>query len=188
MRAVVQHDMNDAAYDFQRVVWPVIADNIGGGQFYSTEQYRSDPIAQLLDMYAGIDGIQLSANQIAIRGLAIRLQWCHKPYNTFTVRHTRTSGTRTEYEKRIAGLNAVRHGAIYPYFTIQAYVTKRRVGHLLSVAVTTTKTLYSYIADNNIQTRTNNDDGNEFFYVPWTEYMKHTISCSVFDENGETHA
>jgi hypothetical protein len=41
-------------------------------------------------------------------------------YKTFTIRNKRKSGARTEYEKRKI---AIEKGYLYPYLTVQAYVT-----------------------------------------------------------------
>lgn len=176
--------MSDAAFDFERLVWPAIADHCGGGEFISTEKHQGDPVAQRLDMCAGIDGIQIREDLAAVRGFAIRVQWCQESYDTFTIRQTRHTGTQTELEKRNMQIRQICKGAIYPVYTVQAYVTKRRTGTLLKAAVTTTTTLYRYVNAHTIQNRSNGQDGNEFLFVPWTDYLRFTRSCVVIDGDG----
>lgn len=185
MQAVVRRDMSDAAFDFQRLVWPAIADHCGGGQFVSTEKHQGDAVAECLDMCAGIDGVQVREDLAAVRGFAIRIQWCSESFDTFTIRQTRRSGAQTELEKRNLQIQQIQRGAMYPFYTVQAYITKRRTGRLLKAAVTTTTTLYRYINSHAKLTRENGQDGNEFIYVPWSDYLEFTKSCVVIDGTGQ---
>jgi hypothetical protein len=69
---------------------------------------------------AGIDAWHISTVK-GIRGLASRIQVGDKDWRTFTIRDKRSSGTKTEYEKR---KYAIENNYLYPYLTMQAYITK----------------------------------------------------------------
>ena len=97
------------------------------------------------------------------------------PWNSFTVRKERRSGTTTELAKRARAL--LRDGTL-PEYTLQAYVTlPRRRGHYLSLGLIKTRRLYEYLLahpDLLERTRTNPQDGNRFAWVDFSE-----VACDV---------
>lgn len=116
---------------FAEIAWPAIAARLGGGELLVVED-DPHPIMRALDIQAGIDAIQvLPSGQL--RGLATRVQVIpegSKPYDTFSVRLERDSGTETEYVKR---LNAMRNNYLRPSLVVHGYI-RSWDGPVLSVA------------------------------------------------------
>lgn len=134
-------DLNSSSADFLRVVWPAIKVMVGGGEIIAVESVADKGMATMLDQRSGIDAWHLSQDG-RVRGVASRVQWTDKPWNTFTVRYSRDSGAKTEYEKRKLDIESDA-GWLYPHITVQAYIagSKASGGELLSVAVIKTKSL-----------------------------------------------
>jgi len=122
-------------------VWPEIKDWFGDGNSHirPNESLKDESVATMLDRSAGIDAWLVgSASQV--QGLASRVQWCATSWDSFTVRYELVSGRETEYAKRKAAIET--EGALYPLYTVHAYVTEpRREGNLLSVAMIRTRDL-----------------------------------------------
>jgi len=135
-----QSDLSDSAAAFVRVVWPAIQRMVGGGQIIPIESVTNDAMTEMLDKYSGIDAWHLSQAR-QVRGVASRVQWGNA-WNTFTVRYSRDSGAKTEYEKRLADIKS-NAGWLYPHLTVQAFIDGKKGGDgcLLSVAVIKTKSL-----------------------------------------------
>jgi len=133
-------DLSDSAADFLRVVWPAIQSMVGGGKIIPIESITNDAMTDMLDKYSGIDAWHLS-DEKQVRGVASRVQWRY-PWDTFTVRYSRDSGAKTEYEKRKADISSGA-GWLYPHLTVQAFIAgaKGEKGDLMSVAVIKTKDL-----------------------------------------------
>jgi len=134
-------DLEASSNDFLRVVWPAIKSSVGGGEIVPVESVADKGMATMLDQRSGIDAWHLSKDK-QVRGVASRVQWTHKPWNTFTVRYTRDSGAKTEFEKRKHDI-ASGAGWLYPHLTVQAFIegSKASSGDLMSVAVIKTKSL-----------------------------------------------
>lgn len=133
-------DLKDSAAAFLRVVWPAMKNMVGGGKIIPIESVTDDSMTEMLDRYSGIDAWHLSDGQ-QMRGVASRVQWGNA-WNTFTVRYTRDSGAKTEYEKRKFDIES-NAGWLYPHLTVQAFIGGKKGdnGELLSVAVIKTKSL-----------------------------------------------
>jgi len=116
----VLRDLNRSNKAFLGVVWPVIKYKCGGGEIIPVEALDDIEIADQLDMLCGIDIWQTIGGDGA-RGIASRVQFGTKNWETFTVRYRRDSGAKTEYVKRLEAIETGRF--IYPYLTSQAYVT-----------------------------------------------------------------
>lgn len=134
-------DVSDTAFDFQRVVWPAIIRPIGGGELIHIESETAKGLTQKLDIHAGIDAWQIIKDDSIVRGVASRIQWGDKDWSSFTIRKSRDSGAKTEFRKRLEAIRGDR-GAVYPHLTVQAYVSKRRTGDLVSVAIVKTEDLF----------------------------------------------
>ncbi len=104
---------------FLEMVWPIIKAKCGGGSIRPVE-VMTDVISRDLDMLCGID-IWQTVDGIGCRGIASRVQDVGKYWRTFTVRRSKSSGWKTEYQKR---KEAIESGGrmIYPYLTCQAYL------------------------------------------------------------------
>ena len=111
-----------------------------------------------------------------MRGLAIRIQW-GEPWNTFTVRYDRGSGNPTEYQKRLRAIEHSQQGWLLPAITIQAYLSERGGGELLSVAAITTKDLITFIKDLDDKEpyMRETHDNTAFLYVPWDELDEYRV-------------
>lgn len=139
-----EHVIQDSAYDFKRLVCPVILDWIGGGELISIEEITTERIAKLFDREAGIDAVQIQTGE-GIRGIASRVQWGWRDdYRSFTQRYALLSGGDTELTKRMRAIES-NSGLFFPYWTSQAYVSKRRIGDLLYLCMIKTPDLYEFI-------------------------------------------
>lgn len=136
-------DLSASSAAFLNTVWPVIKPRLGGGELVPVESSEDKNMVRMLDMYCGIDGWHVSNNR-QMRGIASRVQWSDKSWDSFTVRYARDSGAKTEYEKRKEDIEA-KAGWLFPYVTVQAYLsgTKQNSGELLSVAIIKTDALIS---------------------------------------------
>lgn len=170
-------DLSDSAQNFKDIVWPAVNEWLGGGELIPVESVTNNSFTNLLDILAGIDAWQVK-NDLGIRGIASRIQWgAH--YESFTIRKKRTTGAKTELDKRLKVLTRAGDW-LFPYWTIQAYITKRKDGELLYACATKTKDLFRYIYTKiknkqNIPTRINPDDENEFYVIWINELLKENI-------------
>lgn len=117
-----------------------------------------------LDLYAGID--YLLIDDKGVRGIASRIQ--EGPcYRTFTIRVSKKSGAKTEFEKRI---DAFADNYIYPYYTLQAYADNDKIIY----AVCRTTDLYKFVFENPEKVQVRTTTNASFFVVNWSD-----IPCSV---------
>jgi len=178
MNAAVYKDLSRSSRCFLKTVWPVISGLCGGGELRPVE-LSNDDMATQLDMLAGIDAWQI-VKDTGIRGLAVRVQWCSKAYETFTVRHERRNGTKTEYAKRVEALLDDKRGWLFPHLTCQAYLAESET--LLAVAVVRTKDLYLWIA---LQPKEwwnpiwNKDDSSSFQPVKWDDLLRDNVRVEI---------
>jgi hypothetical protein len=164
-------DLENSAADFVQVVAPVLqkwseCENV------SVEQVTEERIAEELDQTAGVDSWNIKHDDI-IRGVASRVQyvsdmyWTNSPPDTFTIRKSRPTGSKTEFKKR---LEAIRKGGLFPYWTTQAYLDEPG-GELLSLARVRTEDLIRYINDGDADAGdyyTKSPKGEaSFFVVDW---------------------
>lgn len=147
MRDDVARDLSASSFDFQRAVWPLIADLwFGGGELVPNESSKASGFSQDMDILAGVDYWVKNGKEGMIYSLATRVQW-GRAYNTFTIRYERRSGAKTEYEKRASAYEEKNKGVLSPGFTLHAYMTEpRREGQVLSVAKIHTQALYRVAA------------------------------------------
>lgn len=142
------------------------------GDFLSIELLESS-IAKMFDQYSGIDAMHVYKKQM--RGVAVRVQWSNKAWNTFTIRYKRSSGKETEYEKRKKAIYGSQ-GWFYPFITIQAYFDKRNGDKkMLSFGVVKTKDLYDYIEANKNTLLSNSrlcPEGNTFIHVSFNDLRR----------------
>lgn len=158
-------DLSDSAFEFNRLVWPMCRVACGGGELVPVESVSEVGFAKQLDMHAGVDAWQISTSQ-GMRAIASRIQW-GQSWSTFTIRKRRFSGAETEYDKRLRAIRE-RKGWLWPYLTIQAYVSlPRRTGGLLSCAVARTEDVIDMIVEGEAWTRRTTNA--EFWAVSWQE-------------------
>lgn len=130
-------------YCYKSVILPTLKTLLKSQYEIFSVENDSSEIAKLLDVYGGCDLLLLDKRNSAVEGIASRIQFAEKSFDTFTIRLERDSGTITEYEKR---KRAMASGAIYPKFTFQAYVSKDM--QLLSMAIIRTVDLYKFVEEN----------------------------------------
>ena len=121
-------------------------------------------------MVAGIDTWQFNNREKWIRGLACRVQWGTTDWQSFTIRKSRISGTKTEYEKRLDALTNGR-GFLFPPLTVQAYLKQRRMGPVMSIGIAKTVNIMRWIHchRDEVKVQTNPIDGTEFYVVFWRD-------------------
>lgn len=133
---------------------------------------RDNELAASLDK-AGIDGLFFDADDWA-HFYGSRIQFGHN-YGTFTIRRSRPSCNRTEFEKL---LHARRTQGAMPSYTIQTYVDADGQG--ATVAIAQTVKLLQYIIKHFNQWR-RTDGGETFYYIPFD-----AVAAQVYrvDANG----
>lgn len=167
-----QDDLGDSASAFKNVVYPKVKDEFfGEGELVSVEETHS-PIADDLDMDAGIDFYHKGPNGVV--GIANRVQWGNA-WNTFTVRNERKTGATTEFEKRTS---AVENQSMLPDRTVQSYVADVERdergniidGTVLSSAMCHTKDLYDYLSAGEHGERHEVEQGDKDYYSNCVTY------------------
>ena len=154
----------DSAFDFERVVWPAVQEWCGGGTLIPVEVAQESHLATALDVLAGVDSWRVVGG--GVQGIASRVQYGHV-YRTFTVRESRPSGADTELAKRVRAILNPKEHYLFPAFTVQAYVERRRTGQLLYVCMVRTEELFRFILDSSdsLTRRRNAADGSVFIVV-----------------------
>jgi len=163
--------LRESAKDFIGIVWPEIKTWFGSGILEPVEAVTEPEMTRLFDQISGIDAWYIE-NENGIRGIASRVQW-GKNYRTWTVRMKTIFGGRTEYQKLT---NAIENDWLYPYWTVQAYLTKTKRKRLLDVGKCKTEDLIEYMQENKelLETRlktANIGRPNPFCYIFWDELL-----------------
>lgn len=156
----IRQSIARSAVAFRDVVWPEISDMMGGGDLVPVEAVTDSNMADCLDWYAGIDAWLV--RQPVMFGIASRVQFGGRAWDTFTVRASRPDGGPQELQKRS---KAIEIGALYPRYTVQAYLDGERV---LSAAVVETTHLIELCYQHRSQQR-RNPDGTWFRFVHWRQ-------------------
>jgi len=148
------------------------------GDLKVVEGITIEEMAKLLDTLAGIDVWYINKLN-GMRGIASRIQ-TGPNYRTFTIRNKRRSGAKTEYEKRKI---AIEKGYLYPYLTVQAYVSDN--DRLLSFAIAKTEDIIDAI-DNGLcyknHTGSEQIGQAEFYVVKWTVMKNSGYEIIIMDK------
>lgn len=151
------------------------------GDLKVVEGITIEEMAKLLDTLAGIDVWYINKLN-GMRGIASRIQ-TGVNYRTFTIRNKRQSGVKTEYEKRKI---AIEKGYLYPYLTIQAYVTDNN--DLLSFAIAKTEDIIDAI-DNGLCYKNSTGPEQigqaEFYVVSWSDMKNAGYEIIIRDNEME---
>lgn len=176
MREAVAAGISDSARDFLEKVWPVVRPWFQGGELIPVEAVSPGRFASELDVLAGIDAWHVDSAR-GVRGIASRVQWGDKIWDSFTIRRALPSGRPTEFEKRLDALDNPDAGWLFPHVTVQAYVSERGpAGRLVSAGAVKTRDLFEHVVRNGPSvSRKNNSDGVEFMAVYWNDL----INCGV---------
>lgn len=151
-------DLSDSVIALSKIKENVLPKLISG-KIHCIENTKNEVLI-LLDRLSGIDYIR--EDKHGLQGIAARVQW-GRPYNTFTIRSERHTGSKTELEKR---LEQIEKGYFYPEFTMQAYFDNRKDNNLLSIAVVRTKDLYNLYKCSPEMFEKNKSDNN-FVFIRW---------------------
>ena len=130
-------DLNDSVKALEKIKDPILS-KIISGKIHTIENAKNEILIKL-DTACGIDYIR--ENETGLQGIAARVQW-GRPWNTFTIRKERHTGSKTELEKR---LEQIKKGYFYPAFTLQAYFDNRINNNCLSVGVVQTVYIFNFI-------------------------------------------
>lgn len=170
-------DLDDSAHDFIEIVCPKLRElRFLSGKIMHVESVTAEEMKRDLDMTAGIDVWVIQRK--GITGLASRIQWGETTWNTFTVRETRATGAETELTKRLRALRSDGE-YIYPYLTCQAYITERRIGPLLSVALAKTEDICTMITHGQCERRIA-PGGNTFAVVEWQKMEEFGYAINIW--------
>lgn len=163
-------DLTDSIRDFSSIVLPKLKEiGLIKGELIPIETVTTHKdLIKWFDLLSGVDIWQIIEDQ-GIRGIANRIQWGKKAWDTFTIRKHRHTQTKTEYVKRKEAINSG-GSLLYPYYTIQSYISERRTGELLSTAIAKTDDIIKMCDSGHwqVRERTTKSDGNIFVAVPWS--------------------
>lgn len=182
-----EHVYNDMSASVCRLMKakPIIKKMLGGGDIVQVEEIDNE-VCAMLDRSLGIDYFQVyedKGKQPGFAwGLASRFQ-VGKSWDTFTIRKERESGASTEYDKR---KKAIDKNGVYPYLTVQGYVSDDGLEEIKSMAIARTKDIFECIdADlcSTNHTRRNQIGQAGFFVVKWDD-MKGRYPIVIYS-NGE---
>ena len=136
----VDENIRQSAKDFKNIVWPEFKDHLGGGKLIPVETVSDSWFCDLLDWQAGIDAWQV-VDGGGIRGIASRVQWGSKLWNSWTVRTAKHKfGRRVEARTEFQRFTDIDFTLLKPAYIIQAYLDKKG-GRLLSAACVDMQTM-----------------------------------------------
>jgi hypothetical protein len=140
-------NLSNSAWDFRRVVWPVVKKWVQAEDLFPVESVPGSG-NDVVDLFAGVD--QWVLDGVGLRGIASRVQYPKgmNAFLSFTIRSRLPPGLPTELEKRLAALEHPSEGYVSPMFTVQAYVTVPRTGELSYVCMARTKDIFEYVREN----------------------------------------
>jgi len=158
-------DLADSRTRFEEIVWPKISDWFGDSPELHRTEDKSGDLRERFDRVGGVDYWVVEPD-VGMVSIASRVQTYDK--TTFTVRYSRASGNKTEYQKRIDQLNS--HFEL-PTYTVQAYIDTT-LGALRNVAAVKTKPFMKYITTGTPGDEwplIPSDEEEYFFPVSWSE-------------------
>ena len=149
------------------------------GDFEVVEGVTKYKMAQTLDQLAGIDLWYFNTN-VGVRGVANRIQFQNKCWRTFTVRKSRASGAKTEYEKR---KHAIEKDWLYPILTLQGYILADKP---LCFAIAITEDIIWMIDNDYCKIKSTGKDQigqAEFYIVKWADMQKLEKNIYIWEQN-----
>lgn len=129
-------------------------------QIFSIENHNSR-VEEILDRDAGIDSLVLTGR--GVYPVALRAQF-GKCWATTTIRRSRPSGSKTEYEKIT---HATEFDALKVNYHCHIYVASD--GLSATVGVAWTNGVMDIVRANPSRWQKNPEDGTTFFFAPWIE-------------------
>jgi hypothetical protein len=174
MSETVNRAIRKSSEDFLSLVWPEIGKAFG--EIIPVETVTDNDFAKQLDTRAGIDNWLIGVDG-HMRGLASRVQWTDKSYDTFTIRVRTRYGYATEYHKRKKEIATL--GTITPYYVTQAYVSKDRT-RLVAAAIGRMRDVICAVDDEVGRLMPPNSDGSQGWAVPWQSLMDRGAPLQVW--------
>lgn len=152
---------------FEKQVIPILLKFLGGGEIKIVED------GSIFDLLSGIDAWYCDEN--GIKGIGYRLQefsndFFSSKWRTFTIRKSRISGAKTEYEKR---LFSIKNGYLYPDLTLQGYYDKNK--KLIAFAIAKTIDIFDMIQKRVCYEKHTGEDQigqASFFVINWDDMKK----------------
>lgn len=191
MTSKTQTVMNDMRYSLQQVekAKPIIKQLLNGGDIKIVEGDDNE-ICLMLDQTCGTDYFQAYGKNDGqmdglVWGIGSRFQktWHNcQPFNTFTIRRSRESGAKTEFEKREY---AMKHGGIYPYLTMHGYYDEQ-TGEILSLAIARTKDIWDFIKQGHAKERHTGDNQigqATFYFIGWDDFKKRGYDIKIYQKS-----
>lgn len=175
MQPQVADAMSRSSEDFLRFVWPAFGGRFG--RIIPVESVAAAAFAKELDTRAGIDNWVIRRDPCGLMlGLASRVQWTDRSYDTFTVRVVSRSGRPTEYHKRRQELQTP--GAITPHYFTQGYVSRDRT-RLVAAAITCMRDVIAAVDQDKGRLMKPNRDGTRGYAVKWStlQEMHAPLEC-----------
>lgn len=162
-----QNRISRSAEIFENLIYPLIKEIINGGNLIKVET-ENNAFLRTLDITAGIDYFYEIKNG-GFRSIAARVEDKGRNYQTFTIRIPH------EYEGRLRDLA---DGNLAPDWWVHAYTDGEE---FQSAAVIKTKELFRALhrlkGEGRLVTRTNPQDGNKFYSIPFSETAAIVISA-----------
>lgn len=131
-------------------------------------------LENMLDVTAGWD--RLIVTRTGVKGVAVRIQDVRggdAPYNTFTVRCSRPSGVRTEWQKRIEGI--VKED-VYPQLTMQGYVGDGFFSFAIVRTIALFRTLAKRQRADSLQTKSPREGDASFVFIAFEDLCKDGVT------------
>lgn len=157
-----------------QIVWPAIKSSVGGN-LISVEGDGGN-IAKQIDMNSGIDAF--IKYDIGIKSIASRVQKCRasRPWDSFTIRASRNTGAKTEWEKRSSAVMS--NDVLYPMITMQSYVCDQ-TSRFVSACIIKTEYLYKYAEAEIDKLELRRASNATFYVVYWSRLSSWLILNNI---------
>lgn len=159
---------------------PIIKHLLNGGDILPVEGSDNE-VCTMLDMTCGIDYFHVYQNGLTW-GIGSRMQYkCARGWNTFTVRMSRESGAKTEYEKRRF---AIEHHGEYPFLSMQGYFDID--DNLISLAIARTIDVLECVEKGlgyYQHTKYDKIGQAQFYVVPWLKMVEAGYKVLIYEAN-----
>lgn len=173
----IKNDMKRSSFYFKNLIIPkiipILEEDYKHIKYIIPIENSDDEFKKQIDIYSGIDYNILYENNM--RGISSRVLK-EQGYRTFTIRYSRHTGSKTEYEKTTT---SIKDECQHSYYTIISYIDYKLLSSITGIAKTTDLMNYiemykplDYDKMRPVYLQTNQIDNNEFIVVGWEEYKK----------------
>jgi len=154
---------------------PILIRWFHGGEILSIESCRNVPLLLALDQL-GLDFLHRQDGKG--RFGSSRIQFTERPFDTFTIRRTRDSGTMTEYDKIIDSTA----GTIGSYWFVQAYCHPV-TNEVLAAAMVDRDVLKTMLTSGTYaikHTKPGAEGGAAFLVIRWEDIQKCDLPIKIY--------